>query len=290
MTRLANAYVIGILLFVVTIGGIACSDRSSPAREADPNQLQGRLIMTGSSTLAPLVSQIAKRFEQVHPKVRIDVQTGGSSRGIADARRGTADIGMASRPLSEHEQQEMVPYVIARDGVCVIVHANNPVRELTDRQIRDIYTGKINHWHQIAGPNAQITVVDKAAGRATREVFVKHFKIDSKTIQADLVIGDNEHGIKTVAGNPHAVGYVSLGAAQSSAQRGVPVKLLPVGGVEASTANLAAGRFVIDRPLVLVTPGPAHGLASAFIDYCRSEQVHDVVRDMSFVPAGREGQ
>ena len=62
----------------------------------------GKLVVTGSSTVAPLVLEIAKRFETLHPDVRIDVQTGGSSRGIADAGSGLADIGMASRPLDSN--------------------------------------------------------------------------------------------------------------------------------------------------------------------------------------------
>jgi phosphate transport system substrate-binding protein len=46
-----------------------------------------RLVLTGSSTVAPLVLEIGKRFEKQNPGVRIDVQTGGSCRGINHARR-----------------------------------------------------------------------------------------------------------------------------------------------------------------------------------------------------------
>jgi phosphate transport system ATP-binding protein len=53
-----------------------------------------RLMLTGSSTVAPLALEIAKRFERQHPDVRIDVQTGGSTRGVLDTRNGLADIGM----------------------------------------------------------------------------------------------------------------------------------------------------------------------------------------------------
>lgn len=40
-----------------------------------------RLVLTGSSTVAPLALEIAKKYEQQHSGVRVDVQTGGSSRG-----------------------------------------------------------------------------------------------------------------------------------------------------------------------------------------------------------------
>ncbi|PIP93414.1 MAG: ABC transporter substrate-binding protein, partial [Bdellovibrio sp. CG22_combo_CG10-13_8_21_14_all_39_27] len=47
-----------------------------------------KVIITGSSTIAPVISDLAKIYEGKHSKVRIDVQTGGSSRGILDARKG----------------------------------------------------------------------------------------------------------------------------------------------------------------------------------------------------------
>jgi phosphate transport system substrate-binding protein len=55
------------------------------------------LTFTGSSTVAPLAMEMAKRYEKPHPGIRIDVQTGGSSRGINDVRMGLADVGMVSR-------------------------------------------------------------------------------------------------------------------------------------------------------------------------------------------------
>ncbi len=257
---------------------------SAAGGEIGQDELSGRLVITGSSTCAPLVAQIARRFEAEHPGVRIDVQTGGSSRGIADARRGTADIGMASRALSDDEKTELVPYTIAFDGVCMIVHADNPVDQLSDDQVRDIYLGRIANWQAVGGPDAEITVVNKAAGRATLEVFVNYFELDEKDILADVIIGDNEQGIKTVAGNPYAIGYVSVGTAEYDAGHGTSIKLLPTNDIAATTENVAAGTFPIGRPLNCVTSGEATGLAKTFIDYCRSSNVHDIIRELYFVP------
>ena len=49
------------------------------------DHLTGKLVITGASTLAPLVAEIGKRFEDLYPAVRIDVQSGDSSRGVADS-------------------------------------------------------------------------------------------------------------------------------------------------------------------------------------------------------------
>lgn len=259
-----------------------CGDSGGQAQGA-PGELRGKLTLTGSSTVAPLANEIAKRFESEHPGVRVDVQTGGSSRGITDARRGMADIGMASRALAEGEA-DLTAHPIAADGVGMIVHRDNPVKALSREQIIGIYTGRISNWSAVGGREAPITVVNKADGRATLAVFLDHFDLTSPRVRASIIIGDNQQGIRTVANDPHAIGYVSIGTAEYEQERGVAIRLLPLEGVEASTQNLASGRYPMARPLNLVTHGEVSPLARAFIDYARSEEVHDLVRGQSFVP------
>lgn len=242
-----------------------------------------RLVLTGSSTVAPLALELAKRFEKLNPGVRIDVQAGGSSRGVADARSGTADIGMASRALNPDEQ-DLIAHKIATDGICVIIHRANAIPALTDRQVIAIYTGSVTNWKQVGGADGRISVVNKAEGRSTLELFLHHFGLKNSAIKAQVVIGDNEQGIKTVAGNPGAIGYVSVGTAEYDAAHGAPIKLLPMDGVAASVDNVANGRFKFSRPLNLVTRGAPSGWAKRFIDFAQSEQVHDLVQAQFFVP------
>ena len=245
-----------------------------------------KLVITGSSTIAPLMAEIGKRFEQTHPGVRVDVQTGGSSRGIADARQGVADIGMASRALKEDEN-DLYAFAIAQDGICIILHQENPIANLSDEQVVAIYTGKINNWKDAGGNDAPITVVNKAEGRSTLELFLHYFKLKNTDIKADVIIGDNQQGIKTVAGNPDAIGYVSIGSAEYDATHGVPIKLLPIGGVAASIENVKNGAFPLSRPLNLVTKTAPEGLAKQLIEFAQSESVHDIIREQYFVPIAR---
>jgi phosphate transport system substrate-binding protein len=243
----------------------------------------GRLSVSGSSTVAPLVGEIAKRFEAAHPGVRVDVQTGGSSRGIADARRGTVHIGMVSRALGPAET-DLAATRIAMDGVAIIVHATNPVARLTDAQIVDVYTGRITRWSVVGGADASITVVNKAEGRSTLELFASHFKIDRTAIKAHVVVGENLHGVRTVAADPHAIGYVSVGTAEFERVSGVPIRMLPMNGVEPSTATVRDGRFPLSRPLNLVTTGQRTPLVDAFLAMAASAAVHDLVEGQFFVP------
>lgn len=266
--------------------GDGAAAKPTSANESNKDALSGKLVLTGSSTVAPLAAELGKKFEKLHPNVRIDVQSGGSSRGIADARSGVADIGEVSRSLKEDEK-DLKPFAIALDGICVILHKDNPVKELSDKQVIDIYTGKIVNWKDMGGKDAPITVVNKAEGRSTLELFCHYYKLKNKDIKAPVIviIGDNQQGIKTVSGNPNSIGYVSIGTAEFEASQGAPIKLLAVGGVEASLANVTARKFALMRELNLVTKNEEPtGLKKAFLDFCTSKEANESIKEQFFVP------
>jgi phosphate transport system substrate-binding protein len=284
--RMRNCCISSVVLIALLFMSGCQQQADTNNSGSDSNRLSGKLTVTGSSTVAPLVAEIAKRFEQLHPDVRIDVQTGGSGKGIADARNGIADIGMASRLLKEDES-DLVAHQIAADGVSMIVHKSNLIENLIDAQIVDIYQDSINNWKDVGGSDLEITVVHKAEGRATLEVFLQHFAIENPQVMPDVIVGDNEHGVKTVAGAPGAIGYVSIGTAEADATAGVPIRLLPVGGVAATTENVASGAFPMCRPLNLVTTVSPGKLVMIFVEYCQSKAVHDLVASQYFVPVGK---
>lgn len=256
-----------LLLLLISLGSLAA---------------QERLTLTGSSTVAPLALEIAKRYEKQHPGVRVDVQTGGSSRGINDARLGLADIGMVSRALKPSEQ-DLTAHVMAMDGIGIILHASNPVTGLTDQQVIDIYTGAFSNWREVGGPDSEITVVNKAEGRSTLELFLGHFELKNSQIKARVVIGDNQQGIKTVAGTPGAIGYVSIGTAEYEEARGTPIKLLPMAGQPATVEAVANGSYPLSRQLNLVVKGQPSPLALDFIAFAQSPEVRDLIEGQFFV-------
>lgn len=274
------------ILIGISIAGCGPTKPDGQAQNGG-DRLEGRLTLTGSSTVAPLATEIGKRFEKLHPGVRIDVQTGGSGKGIADARMGAADIGMASRALKPDEG-DLVSHQIAADGVGLIVHQSNPISELNSDQIIAIYQDRVNNWKEVGGEDREILVVHKAEGRATLEVFLQHFDIENPTVKADVIVGDNEHGVKTVSGAEGSIGYVSIGTAEADIEAGVQIRLLPLGGIEASTAKVASGTFPMSRPLNLITTDSLSPLASEFIRYCQSSKVQDLIKSQYFVPVASE--
>ncbi|MDH5377832.1 MAG: phosphate ABC transporter substrate-binding protein [Gammaproteobacteria bacterium] len=259
----------------------ACGPSSKPEL---PSSETTRITVTGSSTIAPLAAELAKKFETEHPEFRIDVQTGGSSRGISDVRSSIAHIGMVSRALYESES-DLNHHLIARDGVTIIAHGKNPVKNLSRQQIIDIYTGKIRNWSMVGGDDKPVTVVHKAEGRSTLEVFLAYTKLKNTQIKADSIIGDNQQGLKLVANNPNAIAYVSIGAAEYDAAHGLSIKLIDLDGIEASTQNVRNGRFPITRDLNFVTKGNPSEATQRFLEFAVREYNQNIVEGLGFVAA-----
>lgn len=266
-----------LIVLLVALAATAVVSRAFTTQKASE-----KIIISGASTIAPLIAEIAKRYERENPGIQIDVQSGGSSRGIAEARSGLADIGMVSRDLKASER-ELTDYPIARDGIAVIVHKSNPIMNLSKEQVRNIYLGHITNWKELGGADMPITVVNKASGRSTLELFADFMGLDPADIKANIVIGENEQGIKTVANSPGAIGYVSIGTAEYSERSGTALKLISLGGQTPSTRNVADKQYDLSRTLNLVTKEKPRVTVSNFIDYVRSASVKDLVQEQYFV-------
>lgn len=276
------------LLSMALFLGLGCSGASAyegtgKKAAASSGKLAGKLVITGSGTMAPMVAEIAKRFQRLHPEVQIDVQAGGSGRGLSDARQGKADIGMVSRALTE-EEGDVYGYPIARDGICMVVHKDNPVQTLTSQQVVKIYTGKIANWKKVGGKDTPIAVMNAEAGRSSAELFTHYFDVKYDDVKAQRVLGDNPARIKAIAENPEAIIYMSVGEAERSAQAGAPIKLLPLDGVAATSKNIRSGNFPISRALTLVSKELPKGLVKEFINFSLSPQVTEIIVKHDFVP------
>jgi phosphate transport system substrate-binding protein len=252
-----------------------------PAKGTIP--ASGKLLITGASTMTPMVVAIGNRFSTMHPGVQIEVQTVGSAGGIDDVRKRRADIGMVARALTDNESG-LYSFAIARDGICLIVHKDNPVRSLTNQQVFDIYTGKINRWSRVGGKDAPVVPINVREGLGSVELFTHYFGIKYADIKAPIVVGEDLERVKALIENPNGITYVSIGTAQQQADTGAPIKLLPLNGVAATTKNVRTGNFPISRPLVLLTKEVPTGLVKDFITYSLSSQITDIVSQHHFVP------
>jgi phosphate transport system substrate-binding protein len=240
------------------------------------------LVLTGSPGMTPVMHDIAKRFEAGHPGVRVDVQGRGSSQGVTDVRQGLADIGMLWRDLKP-EETNLYATAIARDGVCLVVHKDNPVTTLTDDQVVQIYTRIVSNWKTVGGVDAPIVLVQMAEGYALLEMFLDHFKLKSTQIRADITVPSSELGIDAVVSRPPAIAYVSCAYAETGGA-GKPFRSLVFGGVAPSMATVRDGSYPLSRPLNLVTREVPRGVTKEFIDFARSPAVGELIDKYHFVP------
>lgn len=108
---------------------------------------RGRIVIAGSTSVAPLMDALADRYMRQHPGVDIEIQQTGSGAGITSVLEGACDIGISSRELTEQERARGAEaFAIAGDGIAVIVNPSNAVTELTIDEIREIFTGERKVW------------------------------------------------------------------------------------------------------------------------------------------------
>jgi len=245
---------------------------------------QTRYLVTGSSTIAPILQKVAEGLAAEDASLRIDVETGGSGRGIQDAQSKQSDLGMASRDLKPEESANVVVRPIAFDGIAMIVHETNPVKNLSKQQVIDMYTGKLTDWKDVGGAPGEIYLVSKAEGRATLTVFLEHFKLKSSEIPADAIVGDNAQGVRLVTGNPAAIAYVSIGEALSAVQRGEDLHLVGLDGVEATELTVANGTYPLRRNLNLLFPGTVDPIGERILEYLASPKGSAILTELGFTP------
>lgn len=242
-----------------------------------------RLSIAGSTTMAPLLAEVGRRFQHQHPGYAIEVRMGGSGRGISAARDGSAQIGMVSRALNDGEQ-DLYGIPIARDGVAVIVHRDNPVSALTQAQLTAIYTGNIGNWRQLGGRNAPLHVLAGPPEGGSSEQFTHFVKTPYPRLAIQRQVGPNAERIRAAAGDPNAIIYVSVGEAERMAKAGHPIKLLAIDGVAATSANVRNGNYPMSRPLTLVSRATPDGVVRQFLEYCITSQITDLILAFDFVP------
>jgi len=259
---------------------VACGCGGSP-EQAQPVTLN----IIGSTTLSPIISSDAAAFHAMYPNVTINVtgiDDSGSTAAITGVGAGTVDVGMTSRdPLPEELLQypDLVQIGIGLDAICIGVHASNPVRTLSLAQVRDIYSGKINNWNEVGGPDLTIKRYHRKAPSGTRDYFLEG------VMKGVAVVGSatltSSSGMKTALTNdPAAIGY--------GKSDGVPTKLALQTDdgltVAPDALNIRTGAYPLNRPLFLVTRGTAQGAVKSFIEYALSNEGQRQISTAGLVP------
>jgi phosphate transport system substrate-binding protein len=238
------------------------------------------IIVAGSTSVQPFAEVLAEEYMTLHPDVTIDIQGGGSAAGIMAAQSGTADIGMSSRELKDEEKS--LWYVeIARDGLAVIVHPSNPIRNLTLSQIRDIYAATVSDWSQLGGPKSKIHVITREDGSGTRAAF-ESLVMGKAEITPRAVVQDSNGAVRQlVADDPNSIGFISLGLVNET------VKALELGGVAATRENVINGSYGLSRPFLFIARGQPTGQTKQFIDFTLSAEGQKLLAKEGLIPSSK---
>jgi phosphate transport system substrate-binding protein len=265
--------VVLVLFALAAVSGCGGEAPAPPAGDAgDGDELQGSITIAGSTSVQPLSEELAAAFMAKHPKVTINVQGGGSSQGIKAAIDGIADIGASSRELKAEEAAQVQRIQICSDGIAIVAHPKNEVTTLTVEQVRKIYAGEITNWKEVGGADRRIAVITREEGSGTRGAFEKIVMGKDAKIWDQAIVQPSTGGVRAaVAGNPDAIGYISLGYLDDS------VKVIAVDGVEPTMANIQNGSYPVARPFLYVTKEAPTGLVKEYIDFCLSDEGQEIV-------------
>lgn len=241
----------------------------------------GKIAISGSTSVGPLMEKIAEAYESENNGITIEINQVGSSAGIKDTINKVSEIGMSSRELKEEEKKEVNGTVIAYDGIAVITNINNTIKNITIEQIKDIYTGKITNWKEIdGGKDSEIIVASREDGSGTRDAFQEIIGYTSEELTGNSMIANGNGGLKElVVGNENAIAFVSFEYLDDS------VNVVNVEGVEAKAELVKSGEYKISRPFLLVNRGD--GLTEngqKLIDFILSEEGQQIVIDNKLIP------
>lgn len=248
-------------------------------------EIDSSIIVAGSTSVQPYAEILDEAFAALYPEIKIDIQGGGSSAGIEAAKSGTADIGMSSRTLKSAEK-EALSYVveIAKDGLAIIVHPDNPIVDLTLEQVCDIYSGKITNWSKLGGRNADIHIIAREDGSGTRSAFEELVMTKGREISPKAIVQDSNGAVRQlVSDDPDSIGFISLGLVESQKDQ-KPVTSLRLEGIEATRENVINGSYNLFRPFLFVSKTEPTDSAKKFIDFVLSPEGQQILINEGLIP------
>lgn len=287
-----NRFVIWISIFIFALSSCG-PDSSATASASSASYIENK----GSDTIVNLALAWAEKYQAEHPEVRISVTGGGSGTGIAALLNKTVDIANASRKIKQEEINQAksngvdpVEHIIARDAIAVIVNPENPVKQLTLKQISDMYSGKISNWSEVGGEDRPIVRLSRETNSGTHVYFLETVlrlgKSDDKTLFSTdtLLLPSSEGIVAEVRQNPNAIGYDGLGYVPKDLKMIAIAKEEGGAFVLPSIATVNDKTYPIARDLYMYTNGEPTGAVKQYLDWILSEEAQKIVADLGFVP------
>lgn len=245
--------------------------------------LLAKVVVEGSTTVLPIAQRAAEELMDSNDQIEITVRGGGSGVGINSLISKKCDVATASRAIKDSELQKaasngVMPkaYVVAMDGIAVVVNSSNQVRKLSKAQVKDIFTGKISNWSELGGANEKIVVISRDSSSGTFEAF-NELALNKAKVRADaLMQASNQAVATTVRNTKGAIGYVGIGYVKDLAD-------VSIDGIKATPETVLSNKYPYSRPLFMYTNGPAKGEAKEYLDFVLSTDGQTLAKREGFV-------
>lgn len=239
------------------------------------------LVYNGSSTMGEeLMPKAAAAFGK-ETGIRFgNIGIEGSEAGITQLLAKKIDIAGVSRPITPKDNTKgLLIHTVGYDGIGIFVNRNNPVRNLSKEQIRDIFTGKIGNWKEVGGNDARIEVVTEIikGSRATIKVF-RELALEGKEYGPTKEVDSPHACVRYVIRNPNAITHASSNFLEPG------VEIVSVDSIFPSKENIATGKYKFYRPLLLLTYNPPPDDVKKFLDFLSSPKGSEIIKKY-FTPA-----
>ena len=123
---------------IITDNGYVSTNDSATSYVVTPG-LTGKIDISGSTSLLPLMEKLAAKFESIQAGVKITVAGGGSGTGYNNAKNGVSDFGMISESFNPSKADNCTYYEVAKDGIAVIVNKENTFDNISLEDLKNIY-------------------------------------------------------------------------------------------------------------------------------------------------------
>ncbi len=291
---------IRFLIFACLLSG------GAPVFTADDPSLSGTLIITGSDTMAALVTSWADAFIGRYPAVHIEIQALGSGSAPPALAKGTANLGAMSRPMTGAEIERFtsirghtpVGLPVGIDTIGLIVNRSNPLDAVNLETVDAIFSSTrscgsaaaVDRWADLhVGKNFAPQWIE-AYGRTSvsgTHGFFKRVALCGGDFSADVnALPGSAAVIDAVAQNPAAIGYAGVNFINDR------VKLLAIerDGVHFSAEGDATLNrdYPLSRVLFIYTASSLgkslSPLECAFLDFIRSDEGMQLQRKLGSIP------
>lgn len=261
------------LLGAVLLIFSACGNSSSNSSKADSKKsdTSGTITAVGSTALQPLVEAASKDFTSKNPKAQVNVQGGGSGTGLTQVQQGAVDIGNSDVFAEEKDgvdASKIVDHKVAVVGMAPVVNKDTGITNLSQKQLIDVFTGKVKNWKEVGGKDEKITIINRAEGSGTRAVFEKWALKGATPVKAQEQ--DSSGTVrKIVTETKGSISYLAFSYIDDS------VVGVSIDNVKPTEDNVATNDWKVWGYEHMYTNGEAKGLTKTFIDYMLSDDVQN---------------